>query len=261
MPSRTSRAPDPNDRVKAARAFAALKAQADPAKAEFFPGFFKAGPGQYAEGDRFLGVVVPVVRQVARDFSAMPSAEVAKLLASPFNEARLLGLLILLRQYARATRANADAERVRIFRFFMRHRSAANNWNLVDSVAPGILGGELLRPKADRSIVYRLARSKNLWERRIAIIATFAWIRHDQFDDTLKVCDLLIRDPHDLIHKACGWMLREVGKRDELVLRDYLDLNAGRMPRTMLRYSIEKLAPRERAGYLDRKREIKARRP
>lgn len=232
-----------------------MRTLADPEKAAFFPKFFKAGPGQYGEGDRFLGVTVPAVRQTARELGDLALPELEKLLASPYNEARLLGLILLEIRYDRRT--TSTAERERLHRFYLKHRARVNNWNLVDSSAPTLVGTHLCgaKPGTDgRELVYRLARSRSLWDRRIAIVATLDWIRRDQLKDTLSLCELLLDDDQDLMHKACGWMLREVGKRDELTLTDWLDRHAPRMPRTMLRYAIERLSTQQKRDYLAIKR-------
>jgi 3-methyladenine DNA glycosylase AlkD len=226
------------------RAQAALLALADPDKAKFLAGFFKTGPGQYGEGDRFLGIVVPAVRQVAKQFRRLPLADCEVLLASPYNEERLLALLILVGQYRAADAATRD----KVYQSYLAQRLRVNNWNLVDSSAPNIVGTHLLT--RDRSVLVELAQSPTLWDRRIAMLATLTFIRAKDFADTLRLTELLLADPQDLMHKACGWMLREVGKRDAAVLEQFLSVHQRAMPRTMLRYAIERFAPDKRAALL-----------
>jgi 3-methyladenine DNA glycosylase AlkD len=208
--------------------------------------FFKTGPGEYGEGDRFLGVTVPQLRQIARAHQDMPLGDVVRLLESRWHEERLLALLILVRQYARGD----ERTRQRIHRAYLRHTRFINNWDLVDSSAPQIVGAHLRR--GDRSSLRRLARSKSVWERRIAMIATQHYIKNDEFDDALAIAALLRDDEHDLIHKAVGWMLREVGNRNRAVEERFLRAHAHMMPRTMLRYAIEKFPKSLRKRYLAR---------
>lgn len=228
--------------LSASVAQTALLALRDPEKAGFFNRFFKAGPGQYGQGDRFLGVTVPVVRTLTKQFAALPLRECRKLLQSPFNETRLLALLILVEQ---TRKANA-ATRRRIYDAYLADRSRVNNWNLVDSSAPGIVGNYLV--DKDRSVLTELAKSTVLWDRRIAVLATFAFIRNNDFHDTLALAEVLMADSEDLMHKACGWMLREVGKRDARVLESFLRRHQQHMPRTMLRYAIERCPPEIRSA-------------
>lgn len=234
--------------MTATHALHALTDLRDPEKAAFFQHFFKCGPGQYGEGDQFLGLSVPQVRSVLAGYRTLPVSDCVALLQSPYNEARLLALLILVAHYQR--KHASDAERQAVFDAYVDNRSRVNNWNLVDASAPAIVGGHLLQ--RDRSLLDTLAQSRVLWDRRIAVLATFAFLRAGDFGDTLRLCGQLLGDHEDLMHKACGWMLREVGKRDEAVLRTFLDTHARRMPRTMLRYALEKLAPELRATYMAR---------
>jgi 3-methyladenine DNA glycosylase AlkD len=228
-----------------ARAVAtALKALGSPAKAKASAWFFKTGAGQYGHGDVFVGVTVPEQRRLAKRFEALAPAELSTLLASKLHECRLTALLILVRQYERGD----EAARRRIARFYLARRKAVNNWDLVDSSAPYILGRHLLA--RDRAILHRFARSRDLWERRIAIVATLAFIREGDFADMLAIAERLLGDPHDFIHKATGWMLREVGKRGPGALERFLAEHAARMPRTMLRYAIERFPERKRKAYL-----------
>lgn len=207
--------------------------------------FFKTGKGEYGEGDKFLGIRVPVLRRLCREYRGAPLRTALELLKSPFHEARLLALLMLVDRYERS---RDDGERGAIYRAYLRHTARINNWDLVDCSAPRIVGAHLL--DKDRAPLYRLARSKSLWERRIAIMATFSFIRDDDFSDTLRIAELLLRDGEDLIHKAAGWMLREVWKRDPDALKIFLAQHAREMPRVMLRYAVEKLPPGERRAWL-----------
>jgi 3-methyladenine DNA glycosylase AlkD len=205
--------------------------------------FFRTAPGEYGAGDRFLGLTVPQVRELCRQHAELPLPRVRDLLRSRWHEARLLALL-LVHSFERG-----DAtQRARIARLYLANLAWVNNWDLVDSSAHLILGPHLAR--GERGLLDTLARSKDLWRRRIAMIATFHYIRRDEFRDALRIARALLRDEHDLIHKAAGWMLREIGKRDEATLRTFLDRHAARMPRTMLRYAIERLPQGSRSRYL-----------
>jgi len=222
-----------------------LKALANPEKAAILKRFFKTGPGQYGEGDKFIGVVVPAQRQVAKKYSQLPLAEAEKLLHSRIHEERLTALLILDGLFKRGDSQTQE----KIYKIYLKNTRYINNWDLVDLSAPNIVGARLY--KRDRKILYRLAKSKSLWERRIAILATFYFIRQSDCADTLKIAKLLLTDQHDLMHKAAGWMLREVGKRcSEKELKKFLDQYGAEMPRTMLRYAIERLPEKERQRYL-----------
>jgi 3-methyladenine DNA glycosylase AlkD len=215
-------------------------------KAQFLSGFFKTGKGQYGEGDQFLGITVPVVRQLVRKFQALTVADCNLLLESEFNEVRLFALLVMVRHFARGDVAMQG----NVYRCFVRQRHRVNNWNLVDSSAPYISGPYLLL--RNRSALDEWVQSPVLWDRRIALLSTFAFIRANDFTDTLRLCTLLLQDREDLMHKACGWMLREVGKRDLPALENFLQQRAQAMPRTMLRYAIEKLPEDQRQNYLKR---------
>lgn len=221
-----------------------LRSLARPKRAKVYQRFFKTGPGEYGEGDRFLGLTVPQLRKIATEFAATPLGELAGLLRSPIHEERLVALFILVRHFARG----AAAERAAIFRFYFRHVRGVNNWDLVDASAPYIVGPFLAG--RSRAPLYRLTRSGNLWERRIAILATQHFIRSGQFGDTLRIAAILLRDEHELIHKAVGWMLREVGKRDLATEERFLRRHHRLMPRTMLRYAIERFPERKRLAYL-----------
>ncbi len=229
-----------------ARAHAALMALANPEKAAFLAGFFKTGKGQYAEGDRFLGITVPAVRQVAKDHGDLTLEEGTKLLDSPYNEERFLGLLVLIRHYEKGDASSRET----VYRNYMDNRHRINNWNLVDCSAPQIPGDYWLR--GDRAPLWKLAQSASLWDRRIAVLGSFAFIRAGDYGDTFKLTGQLLGDTQDLMHKACGWMLREIGKRDQNALEEFLGKHCRRMPRTMLRYAIERFSPEARAGYLKR---------
>ena len=208
--------------------------------------FFKTGPGEYGEGDRFLGVTVPELRMLARRYGDLPLRFVVGLLQSPWHEERLLALLILVGQFSRA-----DArERQAIHRAYLRNTRSINNWDLVDCSASQIVGAHL--EARDRRLLRRLARSKSVWERRIAMIATYHYIRKGDFRDALAIAALLRRDEHDLIHKAVGWMLREIGNRDRAAEERFLRTHARSLPRTMLRYAIEKFPGPLRRKYMAR---------
>lgn len=222
-----------------------IRQLADPAIATQTQRFFKTGTGEYGEGDQFLGIRVPVLREQAKTFQDTPLNEVQKLLESPFHEERLCALLILVRKFTKGS----PEEQAHICIFYLNNTQHINNWDLVDLSAYKIVG-PYLKDK-DRSPLYLLAQSDNLWERRIAIISTFHFIRNHQFDDALAISEQLLNDPEDLIHKAVGWMLREIGKRDlateEAFLRDHYQ----QMPRTMLHYAIEKFPELKRKQYLN----------
>lgn len=225
-----------------------FRALGSPERAAGAARFFKTGPGEYGEGDQFLGITVPQVRSILPQTDALSEAEILELLHSHWHEERLLALLMLVRRFEKARKNEAGREA--IVRLYLANTRWINNWDLVDTSAPQILGGWLL--KRDRSILRTLAGSKSLWEQRIAVLATLTFIRVGDFADTLALCAHFLPHPHDLMHKACGWMLREAGKRDAQVLRGFLDTHAAQMPRTMLRYAIEKLPEPERRMYLAR---------
>jgi 3-methyladenine DNA glycosylase AlkD len=212
-------------------------------------GFFKTGKGQYAEGDVFLGIPVPTVRSVAKAYINMPLTEIETLLYSPLHEVRLTGFLLLVEQFKKTK----DADKRRTFyEFYLKHARQANNWDLVDLSCRDIVGGYLL-DKTDRSILRELAVSDNLWEQRMSIVSTWMFINHLEFDDTLQIAEMLLTHKHDLIHKAVGWMLREVGKKDRTVLVAFLERHSAAMPRTALRYAIEHFAPADRQKYMNNK--------
>lgn len=223
-----------------------LRSFASPEQTAILARFFKTGPGQYGEGDRFIGIKVPVTRKVAKEFKNLPLSEVECLLHSEIHEERLLALVILVGQFEKGD----DTTRRRIYNFYVANIRYVNNWDLVDLSAPQIVGGYL--EKRNRTPLFRMACSRSLWRRRIGIIATLYFIRKGDFANTLCIAEkLILFDKEDLIHKAVGWMLREVGKRDVAVLEEFLDEYCRVMPRTMLRYAIERFPEQKRRAYLN----------
>jgi len=218
-----------------------------PERAEHSKYFFKTGPGQYGEGDVFWGLSVPEMRALAREYKDLGLLEVVELLENEVHELRLIGLTILVEKYQKAKN---DAERKLIYDFYIKHRAAANNWDLVDLSVYKLMGDYLFRNPGERKILYKFIKSKNMWERRLAMVSTMAFIRQGESEDVLKLAEALLDDKEDLMHKASGWMLREFGKRDELKLTEFLDKNISKMPRTMLRYAIEKFPETKRQKYL-----------
>lgn len=208
--------------------------------------FFKTGKGDYAQGDQFLGVPVPTLRSIAKHYKDLSLAEIQTLLESKINEERLLALIILVTQYQKSS----DEQQAQLYRFYLKNRQYVNNWNLVDASAHLIVGAHLW--DKDRSKLLSLAASKVLWDRRIAMVATWYFIRQADLEWTFKLALILKEDTHDLIHKAVGWMLREAGKRDESQLVDFLNNHARIMPRTTLRYAIEKFPKERRLYYLQK---------
>lgn len=221
----------------------------DPIRAVHSLRFFKTGKGQYGEGDKFIGCTVPQTRSVAAKYSKLPLEEVAHLLKDEIHECRLCALVILTNKYNKAN----ELDRFEILNFYISHTNYINNWDLVDISAHKIVG-EWFKNREDRSLIYQLADSDLLWDQRIAIVSTFTLIRNNDFNDILSLSEKFLSHKHDLIHKACGWMLREVGKRDEAVLTYFLEQFAHQMPRTMLRYSIEKFDEELRKHYLNIKK-------
>ena len=216
----------------------------NPKKAKVYARFFKTGPGQYGEGDVFWGLTVPQKDQAIKNFYDLPLTQIQKLVDDDIHEVRMAGVSILVRQFQKAD----EERRKELALFYLKNSRRFNNWDLVDASAGKIMGAYLLT--RNRSILYKLAKSENLWERRIAIIATGAFIRQNQFKDTLKISEILLKDEHDLIHKAVGWMLREVGKRDQAAEEKFLKRHWQEMPRTMLRYAIERFEEKKRQAYL-----------
>lgn len=227
-----------------------LAQEADEDKAKILSRFFKTAPGEYGEGDIFIGVTVPKVRAVAREFIQASPADIHNMLQSPVHEHRLSALLTLVEQYREARRDTP--RRKTIVNFYLAHSTRANNWDLVDLSAPKILG-EWLTVNHDPELLDRLSLSDNLWQQRIAIVATLTLIRHGLYSDTLRLARRYLTHPHPLMHKATGWMLREVGKRDLPTLLAFLDAHAHTMPRTALRYAIERLTPDQRRHYMSQK--------
>lgn len=221
-----------------------LYALADPVDAKFLQGFFKTAPGQYGAGDKFLGVRVSDLRRLVREYSELDDLQVLEMLQSPWHEERLLALLFLVHKYRRGD----SSSRAKIHRTYLANTRYINNWDLVDASAEHIVGPHL--DHRETKLLEKLARSDNIWERRIAILSTFHFIRAGEFRPTLKIAGLLVKDPQDLIHKAVGWMLREVGKRDRIVEDAFLRKRYRTMPRTMLRYAIERHPERLRQKYL-----------
>ena len=221
-----------------------LYALADPIDAKFLQGFFKTGPGQYGAGDKFLGLRVPDMRRLVREYPDLEDSQALEMLTSPWHEERLLALLFLVRSYRRGD----TSVRAKLHRAYIANTRYINNWDLVDASAHYIVGQHL--EARNIRLLERLARSDDIWERRIAIVSTFHFIRLGEFRPTLKIAGLLVDDSHDLIHKAVGWMLREVGKRDRRVLDAFLRKHYRTMPRTMLRYAIERHPQALRKRYL-----------
>ena len=216
----------------------------NPLKAKLLSRFFKTGKGEYGEGDIFIGIIVPVQRQIAAEYRDLSMGELEKLLRSPIHEERLIALFILIHKYQKGD----DVQKKKYFNFYLKNTKHINNWDLVDLSAPKIVG-EYLKDK-NRGILYKFARSKNLWERRIAALSTFQFIKRRYFTDSLKIAKILLHDNHDLIHKAVGWMLREIGKRERKTEEWFLLKHYKTMPRTMLRYVIERFDKKKRNFYL-----------
>lgn len=223
-----------------------LKTLASAAAAKQQAGYFKTGPGQYGEGDIFIGIRVPVLRKTAKQFQSLPLPQITKLLRSKIHEERLLALMILVLRFEKGD----GAARKQIYDLYLANTEFVNNWDLVDSSAPGIVGGYLV--DRSRAPLKKLAKSKSLWERRIAIITTQHFNRLGQIGEAIAISRLLLKDEHDLIHKAAGWMLREVGVKDRDALVQFLLEHSKTMPRTMLRYAIEHFSAEERKRWLAR---------
>lgn len=219
----------------------------NPEKAKILSRFFKTGRGEYGEGDVFLGITVPEQRKIAARYQDATLEELHELIAERFHEHRLVALIILTAKYRKADTPG----KIACVDFYLGHLPFINNWDLIDLSADKILGDHLM--DRDKSILYRLAKSESLWERRIAMMSTFHFIRKNRFDDALKIAGILLHDRHDLIHKAVGWMLREIGKRDQSAEEDFLRKYYQSMPRTMLRYAIERFDEEKRLYYLQKK--------
>lgn len=225
----------------------AILKQKNPAQAVILQRFFKTGKGEYGEGDIFYGIKVPVQRSIAKLFKDLSLNDLKELINSKIHEERLIAAFILVDQYKRGDNKKKKV----IYNFYLKHRKGINNWDLVDLSAPKIVGAYLIDKEKDP--LYKFAKSKDLWEKRISIISTQAFIREHYFEDTLKIAEILLNDKHDLIHKAVGWMLREVGNRDQKTEEEFLRKRYKTMPRTMLRYAIEKFPEKERKSYLEGK--------
>ncbi|GHV58260.1 DNA alkylation repair protein [Bacteroidia bacterium] len=224
-----------------------LLSVANPEKAKFLSGFFKTGKGQYAEGDILLGIIVPLTRDIVKRSPKLPFNEIQTLIDSPYHEARLAGFLLLVKQFKKSQSENECRE---IFDFYLKNARKANNWDLVDVTCRDVIGLYLLEHEENREVLYRLAESDNLWEQRIAIVSTWTFIKHKQYADTLALSEKLLNHKHDLMHKAVGWMLREVGKKDREPLVNFLETHHKKMPRTALRYAIEHFSPEEREYFM-----------
>jgi 3-methyladenine DNA glycosylase AlkD len=221
-----------------------LKQLANKEKAEILQRFFKTGPGEYGEGDVFIVVKVPDLRKVAKDFRDIAIKNVIILLESAIHEERLLALLMLVSKYVKGN----ETAKKEIYKLYLKKTTFINNWDLVDVTAQHIVGDYLM--DKNKSPLYRLTKSKDLWERRIAVMATFCFIKRERYEDTLKIAKILFNDKEDLIHKAVGWMLREIGKRNMVIEETFLKQHYKEMPRTMLRYAIEKFPEPKRQQYL-----------
>jgi 3-methyladenine DNA glycosylase AlkD len=221
-----------------------IKKAAKPADVVILQKFFKTGKGEYGEGDIFAGIKVPVLRAIAKNFCSLELNDIKELIASPIHEERMISLFILIQKFAKAD----DKLQETIFKLYLKNTKTINNWDLVDLSAPQIVGGYLTGK--ERTILYKLAVSKSLWERRISMIATFAFIKKGDFNDTIEIAKILLNDKHDLIQKAVGWMLREIGKRDMETEEEFLKEYCKVMPRTMLRYAVEKFPEDKRKFYM-----------
>ena len=236
-----------------------LKELSDLKQAKILQRFFKTGKGEYGEGDIFLGIKVPIQRKVAAEFYELSLKDIEKLLESKIHEHRMISLFILIKKYEKG----GEQEKKIIFNFYLKNIKNINNWDLVDLSAPKIVGGYLMKKinegdavfesdVCECRLLYKLAKSNNLWRRRVAIISTWTFIKNNRFNETLKISKILIADKHDLIHKAVGWMLREVGKKNQKIEENFLKKHYLKMPRTMLRYAIERFDENKRKFYLSR---------
>lgn len=246
------------DRILASHIQDELQALRNPEKAAFFPRFFKSEPGGYAEGDQFLGVIVPDQRKIAKRYSEIEAAQLSKLLKSKWHECRLTAVFILVQKFELAHRnckagKSPESEPKQWVDFYLDHLDFVNNWDLVDASAHKILGVWFLEDPKRRSLMRKLAKSKDLWRQRVSVISNFPLIKSGQHAEILELAERFLHHEHDLMHKAVGWMLREMGKIDLALLRGFLQQYASEMPRTMLRYSIEKLSPTERKKWMNRK--------
>lgn len=221
-----------------------LQKQANPEQAKILKRFFKTGKGQYGEGDVFLGIKVPIQRAIAKKYTKISLEQLQELLNTDIHEYRFTSLVILINKYN-----NSDEQgKKEIYEFYIQNIKNINNWDLVDISCPNIIGDYLL--EKDKTILYALAKSAHLWTKRIAIISTLKFIKNNQFEDTLNIAEILLKDKHDLLHKAVGWMLREVGKKNQKAEEAFLDRYYKQMPRTMLRYSIERFSEEKKKDYM-----------
>ncbi len=225
----------------------ALKQHAQPEKVPIYMNFFKTGKGQYGEGDKFLGITMPHIRSIAKQYKDVDFDVIQKFLDSQYHEHRMCGLVILVYKFEST---KDETLKTKIYNFYVKNLRAVNNWDLVDVTTPNIVGQYLYDHPEKKDILYKYANSNNLWEKRISILATFRFIKYNDFADTLKIATILLHDDHDLIHKAVGWMLREMGKRNEVKLCRFLDKHHQTMPRTMLRYALERLTPEQKKYYM-----------
>ena len=250
MPKRASRKSEDltQPSASAQTVLKALESKINAKQAAFFPSFFKTGAGEYGEGDCFLGVVVPDQRAIAKQFRDLPTTELKKLLLSKWHECRLTAIFILVNQFERSK----EPTRRELVEFYLSNLERVNNWDIVDSSAPKILGVYSLEASEYRKRIEQLAASGQLWPERVAVLATHAQIKHGDFGQILTLAKRFLNHEHDFIHKAVGWMLREMGGRDLQPLLAFLDTHAKRMPRTMLRYAIEKLSPEQRKSFMER---------
>ncbi len=223
-----------------------LQKLADSKKGKELSRFFKTGKGEYGEGDIFLGIAVPEQRKIAKKYYELQLNKIQEFLSSKIHEHRLTSLFILISKFEKGN----NKLKKEIFDFYLKNTRNINNWDLVDLSAPKILGAYMLNHPKEKKILYKFAKSKNLWEKRIAIISTFAFIKNNEFDDAIKIAEILLNDKHDLIHKAVGWMLREIGKRDQKTEEKFLKKHYKEIPRTMLRYAIEKFQKNKKEFYM-----------
>jgi 3-methyladenine DNA glycosylase AlkD len=225
----------------------AILKQKNPKQAVILQRFFKTGKGEYGEGDVFYGIKVPVQRSIAKKFNDLAFEDLKVLISSKVHEERLIAAFILIDQY----KSGDEKKKKIVFDFYVKNRKGINNWDLVDLSAPKIVGAYLI--DKEKELLYRFANSKDLWEKRFAILSTQTFIREHFFEDTLNISEILLQDKHDLIHKAVGWMLREIGNRNMQVEEEFLAKHYKKMPRTMLRYAIEKFPEKKRKDYLERR--------
>ncbi|MCX6803902.1 MAG: DNA alkylation repair protein [Candidatus Diapherotrites archaeon] len=220
----------------------------NPAQAKLLSGFFKTGKGEYGEGDEFYGIKVPKIREIAKKYSELSPEELSELIKSKIHEERLCALVVLVLRTK--NKKITISERKQMFDFYLNHTKYINNWDLVDLSAPQIIGEYLFLVPQEKEILYTLAKSESLWEKRLSMLASFQFIKNKEYSEALKIGELLLNDSHDLMHKAAGWMLREIGKRDLGVEEGFLKKHYEKMPRTMLRYAIEKFDEEKRQKYL-----------